>query len=43
MDIYFFQNLMTLMFEIWEIWDEEPRSIGVTCTSDTCMHSAYYH
>ena len=27
MDIYFFQNLMALMFKIWEIWDEEPRSI----------------
>ena len=26
----FFQNLMTLMFQIWKIWDEEARSIGVT-------------
>ena len=26
----FFQNLMTLMFQIWEIRDEEPRSIRVT-------------
>ena len=26
----FFQNLMTLMFQIGEIREEEPRSIGLT-------------